>query len=126
MVVYVAADLLWATRIKGTADQLGIPCRPVRSVEMLHARLGEGGVRGVIVDLEAGDLALDAIRAVRARAAADEQGGTPVIVAFGPHVGVEALAAAKAAGADRVLARGAFDRGLVEILKGLEGCDAGR
>jgi hypothetical protein len=105
-------------------------------MEMLRARLSEGGVRGVIVDLEAGDLALEVIRGVRVHAAegaaAADRGGVPggvgsaapaapVIVAFGPHVAVEAFAAAKAAGADRVLARGAFDRGLVEILKGLEG-----
>jgi hypothetical protein len=139
MIVYVAADLLWATRIKGTADQLGIPCRPVRSLDMLRARLGEGGVRGVIVDLEAGDLALEVIRAVRLHEArgggGGDQGGVPdgggsggrggegvaAIVAFGPHVEVEAFAAAKAAGADRVLARGAFDRGLVEVLRGLSG-----
>ena len=44
-----------------------------------------------------------------------------VILAFGPHVAVELFEQARAAGADEVLARGAFDRRLVEILKTLEG-----
>ncbi len=41
MILYLAADLLWASKIKGTADALSIPCRPVRTLEMLEARLGE-------------------------------------------------------------------------------------
>jgi hypothetical protein len=44
-----------------------------------------------------------------------------VRVAGGPLVGVAAAGPAPAAGPPRVRARGAFDRGLVEILKGLEG-----
>src|SRR5688572_17399647 len=53
MIVYCAADLLWATRIKATADSLAIPCRPARSVDMLKARLADSDVRAVIVDLDA-------------------------------------------------------------------------
>jgi len=116
MVLYCAADLLWATRIKATADALGIPCRPARSVEMLEARLGDSDVRGVIVDLEAGENALAVVRGVRAR----EPGRRSRVVGFGPQVAGAAFEAAGAGGAGRVLAGGAFDRGLTEILKGLE------
>jgi hypothetical protein len=120
VILYCAADLLWATRIKGTADALGIPCRPARTPEMLAARLADSDVRGVIVDLEAGEGALAVIRAMRAsppKAAVER----PIpVVAFGPHVGVEAMESARREGADRVMARGAFDRGLVEILTWLE------
>jgi hypothetical protein len=42
------------------------------------------------------------------------------IVAFGPHVAVEMLRAAKEAGADAVMARGAFAGRLPEILRGLD------
>jgi hypothetical protein len=42
------------------------------------------------------------------------------IVAWGPHVEVAKLRAAKAAGADAVMARGAFARQLPAILKELE------
>lgn len=41
MILYLAADLLWASKIKGAADALAIPCRPVRTMEMLEARLAE-------------------------------------------------------------------------------------
>lgn len=41
MILYFAADLLWASKIKLTADAIGIVCRPVRSVSMLEARLAD-------------------------------------------------------------------------------------
>lgn len=123
MILYCAADLLWATRIKATADSLGIPCRPARSIEMLRARLSDSEVRAVIVDLEAAESAISIVRELRGEEG--RPGLDPdrkvAILAFGPHVAVEAFEEARRAGADRVMARGAFDRGLVEILKALEG-----
>ncbi len=128
MIVYSAADLLWATRIKATAEALGIPCRPVRSVDMLRARLAESAVKGLIVDLEAAEVGLSLIRALRGTGpvAGDQgppldPGGRITIVAFGPHVAVDVLAEARAAGSDRVLARGTFDHQLNDILQELEG-----
>jgi hypothetical protein len=132
MVVYCAADLLWSTRIKATADGIGVPCRPVRNLDMLRARLADSDVRGLIVDLETGDTGLGLIRALRAGVDGGETPDPPMdpegrvrILAFGPHVAVEMFEEAKRAGADRVLARGAFDRGLVEVLRGLEGKGSG-
>jgi len=80
---------------------------------MLEARLADSDVRGLIVDLEAGPVGLALIGRVAG------EGAIPV-VAFGPHVATEALAAAREAGADRVLARGAFGHRLGEILRELE------
>src|SRR5262245_18800779 len=119
MILYCAADLLWATRIKATAESLGIPCRPARSVEMLEARLADSAVRALIVDLDSGEAALSLIRALRGEN--NKPGRDPdraiQILAFGPHVALELFEQARAAGADRVLARGAFDRQLPEILR---------
>jgi hypothetical protein len=123
MILYCAADLIWATRIKSTADGLGIPCRPVRNVEMLKARLADSQVRAVILDLETPGTSLAILRTLR---------GTPTepamdpdrkirTLAFGPHVAAELFEQARAAGADRLLARGAFDRALPEILQDLGG-----
>ena len=120
MVVYLAADLLWSTRIKSTAESLGIQARPVRNPEMLEARLADSPVRGLIVDLEAGDAALDLIRRTAA-APLPATGERIRVVAFGPHVAVDRLDAARAAGADEVLPRGSFDRRLIEILRSLDG-----
>ena len=123
IIVYVAADLLWSTRIQSTAKRLGVPCRPVRNLEMLRARLADSPVRAAIVDLEAGDVALEIIRAIRAASPPATSDPAPVIriVAFGPHVATELFDRAREAGADTVLARGAFDRRLSELLLELVG-----
>ena len=113
MILYLCADLLWATRVKSAAADLGISARPVRSVEMLEARLADSDVRGLIVDLEAGAVGIELIGRMA------EEGAIPV-VAFGPHVATAALDAARQAGATRVLTRGAFANGLGEVLRGLE------
>ena len=117
MVLYHAADLLWSTRIRAEAEAAGIPARPVRSVEMLRARLLDSPVRGLITDLDDPEVALDLIRHLRGPG-----GGAPGvrIAAFGPHVATALLAAAKEAGADAVLARGAFSRRITEVLVALD------
>lgn len=123
MILYHSADLLWATRIKGTADALGIVARPVRSIDMLDARLADSPVRALIVDLDAPEIAINLINHLRSPN--DSSTPRPIrIVAFGPHVAVDAFAAARNAGADQVLARGAFSRHLPDWLKAL-GSDAG-
>jgi hypothetical protein len=115
MVLFCAADLIWGSRIKATAQAAGVEARPVRDLGMLEARLADSPVRGLVVDLEA-PAALQLIGRVRG-----EGGRADVrVVAFGPHVDVERLAAARAAGAERVMVRGAFDRGLAEILVELD------
>lgn len=135
MVLYCAADLLWATRIKSTADALGVPCRPARTVEMLEARLIDSPVRALLVDLEAGENALALIRRLRrartsepASLTTTQSGGASVetvrIVAWAPHVNVAGLQEAKALGADAVMARGAFSRSLPGLLAALNAGNA--
>jgi hypothetical protein len=122
MIVYFASDLVWATRIKGVADDLGIPARPVRNIEMLEARLADSPVAGLIVDLDAPETALALVQHLReweARKTAENQGTIrePLrIVAFGPHVETQALAQAKLAGADAAMTRGAFHHQLAQVL----------
>lgn len=115
MILYFAADLLWATKIKKTGEACGVPCRPVRSTEMLDARLADSPVRGLVVDLDAPESALELIRALRSRPSA----ANIRILAFGPHIATEALDQARLAGANVVLARGAFDRRLQDCLSEL-------
>jgi hypothetical protein len=121
VVLYAAADLIWATRIKATADALGVACRPVRSLAMLEARLADSTIGALIVDLEAGGLAFTLMGRVMGGESAGKPGkeGGIRVLAFGPHVAVDAMDRARAAGADAVLARGAFDRRLPEILREL-------
>lgn len=116
MILYSAADLLWATRIKAAADDLGIPARPVRDLTMLEARLVEGGVTSLIVDLEAFRTAEALVRRLRGPDAGPRETAVR-IVAFGPHVATDQFEAIRAAGADEVMPRGSFDRRLIEVLR---------
>ncbi len=116
MILYCCSDLLWATKVKSTADALGIPCRPARNLEMLAARLSDSPVRALIVDLESGPTAIELIQAVRQNPPSQP----PIrVVAFAPHVEVDAMRSAASAGADSTMTRGAFNSRLPEILKDL-------
>lgn len=126
MILYFAADLIWATKIKGTADALGIPARPVRNPEMLDARLAESApdnpVRALVLDLDSPDTALALL--AHTRAFEQSSAGTHPkirVVTFGPHVAKELFQRALDAGADQALTRGGFDHNMGDILLALEG-----
>jgi hypothetical protein len=118
VILYLASDLLWATRIKATAQDLGLAARPVRSLEMLEARLKDTEPTGLVLDLEAPEEALAMLDRVRGPAAGPAERLIRV-VAFAPHVKTEVMRAAEQGGADRVLPRGAFDRSLAAVLRDL-------
>jgi DNA-binding NarL/FixJ family response regulator len=119
MILYLAADLLWASKIKATADALGLPCRPVRNLDMLEARLADSPVRALIVDLDVAE---------KGRGIGHQASGISIkqdpaaaslpirVLAFGPHIEKNTLQAARDAGADDVLTRGAFDHHMDEVL----------
>ena len=120
MIVYCCADLIFATKIKGTCDMLGIVSRPARDAAMLQKRLDQiddgkpnDAVAAVLIDLDKGDAALPLIEQCKQHAT------PPTVLAWGPHVLVDLLKQAKAAGADQVLTRGQFTANLPDILKAL-------
>jgi CheY-like chemotaxis protein len=115
MILYFATDLLWASKIKGVADALGLPCRPVRTVEMLEARLADTEPTAILLDLTTPETAMGLIARLRDDRAGPKERAIRVI-AFGPHVEKDALQAARNAGADEVLTRGALDHHMEEIL----------
>ncbi len=108
------ADLVAGARIRGAAQTAGMELRLVRSAEELERAARTEAPRLIVVDLEAGGDPTAAIARLKAEA------GTARIplIAFAPHVKEEAIAAARAAGAERVLARGAFFRDLPRLLAG--------
>lgn len=120
MIVYCTHDLIFATKIRSTADALGVVSRPARNADMLAARLaclddGKGNepVTGVLVDLEMGEAGLNLVRQARNHASA------PAVVAFGSHVAADLLAAAESAGAHQVMARSRFSATLPAMLQAL-------
>jgi len=131
MILYLAADLIWATKIKGAADALDLPCRPVRDLAMLEARLADSPVRALLLDLDASDTALAMLERLRSGRpvdpppAADATATTDPArirtIAFGPHVAKDLFQQARDAGADEVLPRGALERSLPDVLLALAG-----
>jgi hypothetical protein len=114
MIVYVSGNLLWATRIRAAAEDVGVTARPARDAPGLARRLSEGPVATVVVDLDGTE---DALGLVRLGVAARAEGRVGRVAAFGPHVRTDLLEGAREAGADPVLVRGAFDHRLGELLR---------
>jgi CheY-like chemotaxis protein len=114
-VLAVTADLLFAARIRAAAEQAGVALRLVRSGEDVVALAAEQQPRLLLLDLDA--RWLDAPAVIRALKGAAATAAIPV-VAYVSHVREDAIAAARAAGAERVLARSAFVRLLPGLLAG--------
>lgn len=116
MILYAASDLIWATKIKATAEAVGVNARPVRNLEMLTARLADCPyAAGLVVDLDKGEEGLELIRKVRSEEALGRSPNLRIL-AWGPHVAKELLQAGRDAGADEVLTRGAFEHDLERII----------
>jgi DNA-binding NarL/FixJ family response regulator len=111
-IMVVCTDLIFSTKITGTAKALGQPCAVARTPEKLAELLANAPPEALlIVDLNAAGLdPLAAIQLAKAHA------WPPRVVAFLSHVQADLAAAARQAGADQVLARSAFTERLPEIL----------
>ncbi len=121
VIVALVADLLFASRIRGTAALVGARVQVVQKGAALWDAVERARPALVLVDLGAREDAVDVIRRLKASPGP----AAPRVVAFGSHVAEEALRAARDAGADRVLARSAFVRVLPSLLAGeLDGEDA--
>jgi len=121
MIVYCCQDLLFATKIRSTAESMGIPTRPARHAESLDHRLHQvddgklnDPVTAVIIDLEMGQLGLTLLAQTKAH-----NPDIPVVV-FGSHVKVDDLQVAHDRGADFVMPRSRFSASLPSILERLE------
>lgn len=111
--VAAVPDLFFQSKISGTANQLGVTVRFAQTKEALLAQAADGA-RLVLVDLAAAGLEpVDLIARLKADPATRE---LPV-VAFANHERSDLMEAARAAGCDEVLTRGAFSQGLADILR---------
>jgi CheY-like chemotaxis protein len=96
-------DLLFRSRITGTADALGLTVRTARTADELLRQAEQLQPTCVLVDLHNPGLAIaDLVERLKC------QGSGPRIIAYGSHVDAAALRAAREAGCDRVLPRSQF------------------
>ncbi len=106
-----AKDLLFETRIRSTAETLGITLRSARDSRTILGLLANSDVAGLIVDVDCGEDAVAAVESAR------QANASLPIVAFGPHVQAALLERAGAAGANAVLPRSRFVQELPDILR---------
>jgi len=118
MIVYSCHDLIFATKIRSTAEALQLPNRPARDSHALANRLNQVDdgksnepVTAVLIDLDLGDTALKLVEQAK-----NHNQILPVIV-FGSHVETQLLDAAKQRGADFVMPRSSFTANLPDILQ---------
>ena len=114
-VVAAVSDMLFASKIRGTAEHLNVTVGFARSADALFDSAKTEVPSLIILDLH--DTRLDPF-ALAARLKADEQLRAVPLVAFFSHVETELRRRALEAGVDYVMPRSAFTSRLAEILSG--------
>ena len=109
-VVLAINDLIFETKVRATAQAMGVAVRCVRSTTELTMQLEAGAVSLVVIDL---NTVSDAIDAVRMAVAHDR---SPKVLAFVSHVDLDLAQQARDAGAHDVLPRSRFVVELPAIL----------
>jgi CheY-like chemotaxis protein len=111
--ILLCRDLIFTTKIQGTARSLGYRIEVVHDVSNARVEIESLRPRVILIDLTAGELSGAAAMSDYVSLAGPETW----VVAFGPHVEVEALARAKAAGCQVVLPRSKFAGDLPRLLQ---------
>jgi CheY-like chemotaxis protein len=113
-VVLLSSDLAVLSRVEGAAMQLGQTVRSAGGEARAVELCGAEGANVLVIDLSMSSLDIGSL--VTQLKASDGSGTR--VVAFGPHVHAQRLAAARDAGCDLVVSRGQFFSQLETILKG--------
>jgi CheY-like chemotaxis protein len=113
MILAAVDDLMFTSKIRATATQLGLPISFARSVDAALAEMRKSPPSLVILDLN--NPRIDAL-AIVAGIKQDPSLSTVRTVGFASHVQVDTIEAARRAGVDEVLARSAFAQNLPAIL----------
>ena len=112
-VIAVVDDLFFASKIRGTAEQVGTRVRFVRSIADAVAKARDEAPALIIADLNAG--CCDVLELARVLKGDESLAGVPLL-GFFSHIQTELHQAAIAAGYDRVMPRSAFTKNLAQIL----------
>lgn len=118
MVLAAVDDLMFSSRISTAAKAVGTPIRFTRSPQAVLDAAREALPALIILDLNsARTQPLEIVAALKA----DPALAAIPTVGFVSHVDAAAIAAARAAGVDRILARSAFVQELPDLLTRSEG-----
>jgi DNA-binding NarL/FixJ family response regulator len=116
-VLFLSSDLMFSSRVVGSAKTLGVAVSLVPDQSGLADKL-TADCRLALIDLSLDRLNLPAaVKAIRSASPAAR------IIAYGPHVDEAALLDAKEAGCDEVLTRGQFHKQYGELLAALKSVD---
>ena len=108
-IVVLPADLIFAARIRATAEATAVSITIAKDVADFLTRVHESKPRLAILDMDRRGLDIaETVRAVKAEGVN--------LLAYVSHVQESAIAEAKSAGADRVIPRGTFAKQLQAIL----------
>ncbi len=97
-------DMIFSSRITGTAQALGLEIKPMKSIESLKTLARERNPTCLIIDLSHPELQL--VKLIRDLK--ESSSPMPRLVAYGSHVDSATLRAAREAGCDVVLPRSQF------------------
>ena len=116
-VIALVDDLFFASKIRGTAEELGVSVRFARSVDAMIEAARRHRPSLIICDLHSHKI--DPMQMAK-QLKQDEQLRSIPLLGFFSHVQTELLRQAEQAGFDRVLPRSAFSKHLGEILSGVQ------
>jgi DNA-binding NarL/FixJ family response regulator len=111
-VVLISSDLTVISRVEGAAKICNAPVRTFSSAAQAILSCSTDSPRLLIIDLATA--AFDLNQLIETLPQLNEN--VPHVIAFGPHVHQEKLAAARQAGCDEVISRGQFFSQLSAIL----------
>jgi len=111
-VVLLTGDLMVMSRVAGVAAQHGIALHTASNAQQAAQLCGEHSAEALLMDLALASLDVTEL----VRVVAGKKISALTIIAFGPHVHEERLAAAREAGCDEVVNRGQFFSQLAAIL----------
>jgi len=114
-VLAIVDDLFFASKIRGTAEELGVRPRFARSIEVMIEAAHREPPDLIICDLHSEKVnPMDLARQLKA----DDQLRSIPLLGFFSHVQTELQHEAEQAGFDQVIPRSAFSKYLADILSG--------
>jgi len=113
-VIAAVDDIFFASKIRGTAEQLGVKVLFARTVDAVMEAAGDDRPSLIIADLHSQKI--DAIDLAK-RLKSDEQLSPIPLLGFFSHVQTELKELAEGAGFERVMPRSAFSGRLADVLR---------